>query len=222
MIVAATMLAELSLGETVNALVDLGMAFVALVVAVLAATVTISSVSTAIASREVVVVLARPVGRDAFVFGRSLATMTLVVFANAALGLMLAGLVAVFGGPALKTLLAVLFASFEGIVVAGIAMVFAVRSSSVLAASLTAVLFVVGRMDQAMAALIDKGTFGALEVPMRVLSHGLPQLSRFDLTAWVHGDATATSLLWAASYGMLYTAALAALASLRFRQRDIL
>lgn len=222
MVVAAATLAELSLGETVNALVDLGMAFVALVVAGLAATVTISSVSTAIASREVVVLLARPVSRDAFVYGRSLAAITLVVSANAVLGVMLATLVAVFGGPALRTFVGIMFASFEGVIVAGLAMTFAVRSSSVLAATLTAVLFVVGRMDEAMAALLEKGTFGALETPMRVLAHLLPQLSRFDLTAWVHGDAPASSLTWAVGYGVLYAGALAAIASYRFSRRDVL
>jgi len=222
MVAAAAMLAELSLGETVNALVDLGMAFIALVVAALAATVTISSVSSAIATREVIVLLARPVGRDAFVYGRSLAAITLVLAANVILGTMLAILVAVFGGPAFKTFVAVLFASFEGIIVAGIAMAFAVRSSSVLAATLTAVLFVVGRMDEALDTLLARGTFGPLELPMRALAHGLPQLSRFDLTAWVHGDAPATSLWWAACYGLLYSAALAAIASLRFGKRDVL
>jgi|GEM_PF-1049310 len=222
LVAAAASLAELSLGETVATLADIGMAFVALTVAALGGAVTISSVSRAIASREVIVILARPVGRDAFVIARFLASATLVIAANVILGSVLAGLVGFMGGPALRTFLAVLFSSFEGLIVAGIALTFAARSPSVLSASLTVVAFVLGRMDGAFKVLLDKGTFGVMEQPMRVIHHVLPQLSRFDLTAWVHGDAPTSSVLWSVGYGLVYTTTMVTLASWRFRGRDIL
>lgn len=222
LVAAAAALAELSLGETVAALTDIGMAFVALTVAALGGAVTISSVSRAIASREVIVLLARPVSRDAFVVGRFLASATLVLAANVILGAVLAVLIAFLGGPAIRTFMATVFASLEGIIVAAIALTFAARSPTVLSASLTSVLFVLGRMDGAFELLINKGTFGALEQPMRVIHHVLPQLSRFDLTPWVHGDAPTSSVLWSVAYGVVYALAMVLLASWRFRKRDVL
>ncbi len=222
LILAAVALAELSLGETVNALTDLGLAFVALVTAGLGGAVTISAVSRVIASREAIAVLARPISRDTFVVSRFLASATLVLSANLLLGGLLAGLVAWFGGHWVKTLVAALAASLEGILVCGVAMVFAVRSSAVLSASLTAVFFVLGRMDTAFFALLEKGTFGALEKPMRVVHHVLPQLSRFDLTAWLHGDAPDAIAASTCVYGLMYAAMLVLFASWRFHGRDIL
>jgi ABC-type transport system involved in multi-copper enzyme maturation permease subunit len=222
LVAAAATLAELSLGETMVAMIDLGMAFIALTVAILSGAVTISSVSHAIASREVIVLLARPIGRDAFLVARFLAATTLVVFANVILGGVLSLLVAFLGGPGLRTVTATVFASFEGIIVASVALVFAARSPTVLSATMTAVIFVLGRMDGAFEVLLGKGTFGALQIPMEVVHHVLPQLSRFDLTAWVHGDAPPSSLLWSAIYGSVYAVTMVMLASARFRNRDIL
>jgi ABC-type transport system involved in multi-copper enzyme maturation permease subunit len=222
LVAAAASLAELSLGETVSALTDIGLAFVALTVAALGGAVTISSVSRAIASREVIVVLARPVGRDAFIVARFLASATLIVAANAVLGAVLATLVAFLGGPALRTFMAAVFASFEGIVVASVALAFAARSAPTLSASLTAVVFVLGRMDGAFELLLSKGTFGFMEQPMRAVHHVLPQLSRFDLTAWVHGDAPSSSVVWSVVYGIIYSMTMLTVASFRFRNRDIL
>lgn len=222
LVLAAVALAELSLGETVNALTDIGLAFVALVTAGLGGAVTISAVSRVIASREAIAVVARPISRDTFVIARFLASATLVLSANLILGGVLAGLVAWFGGAWAKTMVAAMAASLEGIVVCGVAMVFAVRSSAVLSASLTAVFFVLGRMDTAFAALLDKGTFGPLEQPMRVVHHILPQLSRFDLTAWLHGDAPDAIAASTFAYGLVYAATMVLVASWRFKDRDIL
>ena len=222
LVAAAAALAELSLGETVTAMIDIGLAFIALTVAVLSGAVTISSVSHAIASREVIVLLARPVGRDAFIVARFFASATLVLVANLVLGGVLGTLVGFLGGPAVRTFIATVFASFEGIIVASVALVFAARSPTVLSATLTAVIFIVGRMDRAFELLLEKGTFGAMKIPMEVIHHVLPQLSRFDLTAWVHGDAPASSILWSACYGGIYASTLVLLASARFRNRDVL
>jgi ABC-type transport system involved in multi-copper enzyme maturation permease subunit len=222
LVAAAASLAQLSLGETVSALTDIGMAFVALTVATLGGAVTVSSVSHSITSREIIVLLARPVGRDAFIVARFLSSATLIVAANVILGGVLAALVGLLGGPALSTFLATVFASFEGIVVASVALAFAARSAPVLSASLTTVVFVLGRMDGAFELLLSKGTFGFFEQPMRVVHHVLPQLSRFDLTSWVHGDAPTSSVLWSVAYGLIYSLTMVTVASLRFRNRDIL
>jgi Cu-processing system permease protein len=221
LVLASLTLAELSVGEMVNSLVDIGLAFIALVAATLAGAVTVTSVSAAIQSRELIVQLARPVSRDVFVVGRLLAVMTLVVCANLVLGGILAGLVWLEDGPALRTFAASLMVSFEGFIVAAIALAFALRMPTVGAATLTVVLFIMGRMDTAFAGLIAKGTFGALSGFMQILHHLLPQLSRFDLTAWVHGEAPG-AVLFAGAYGLLYVIGVAALGSVLFARRDLL
>lgn len=221
LVLTSLALAELSVGELVNSLVDIGLAFTALVAATVAGAVAVTSVSDAIQSRELIVELARPVPRDVFLAGRLLALMTLVACANLILGGLLAGLVWLEDGPALRTFGASLMVSFEGFIVAALALAFSLRMPTVVSATLTIVFFIMGRMDTAFAELIEKGTFGVVTGPMRGVRHVMPQLSRFDLTGWVHGEAPG-AVLEAGVYGLLYVIGVAALGSIVFAKRDLL
>jgi len=222
LVIASAALAELSLGETVVALTDIGLAFIALISVALGVGITTSSVSRAVSSREAIVLLARPIGRDTFILGRFLAAVTLVLAATISLGGLLALLVVAFDGNGAKVFVAAVFGAGEGILLCGVALVFAARSGPVMSGTLTTILFVVGRMDGGFDILIQRETFGGMTPLMKGLQFVLPQLSRFDLTAWIHGEAPSLTPGYTVLYGTVYTSGLLLLATLRFRRRDVM
>ncbi len=219
---AAFVFDRLSAGEGGRVLMDVGCAFISLVVAALAATIAITGVTREIETKQAHLMLARPVGRAEFVVGRFLTTAMLVVLTNAVLGLLLTGLIVGVAGP--QPWLAVgacLFASFEGFIVAAVATFFGVGSSSTMSAVFTVTIFVLGRLTGEMQLLVDHGTFKVATPLLRVVHAVLPHLTAFDLTPLYHGAPTAP-LLTSALYGCLYAVAFLAAAAFRFSRRDLL
>ena len=223
MTVAAVGFAELSVGEYRSSLINVGLAFVSLVSSVLAMAVAISSMSRLIESRQVIALLSRPVPRYVSPLGRFGSVATLVLASNVVLGAVLAGFVRFADGPALRVFVAVVANSGEGLIVAAIAVLTATRLSGALSAVLTIGVFGIGRMDVHLLALIDKGMFGPVTPMFRVAHHVFPQLSRYDLTAWVHdGSVGVGAVLWTCGYTVLYVFAVLLLALKAFEKRDLL
>jgi hypothetical protein len=208
------MLAELAVGEMVTSLVDIGLAFIALVISLLAIVNVCSNPASNSNPRQVISILARPIPRSTVVVSRFIAVAALAVVASALLGGLLTGVVAWFGGPALRTFVAALTGSLEAVVVASVALLLWSR----LGATTAIVVFLLGRMDTATVELLDKGTFGAAAPVLRVVAHLLPHLSHFDLTAWVHRGSAAPA--WAALYAAGYATAMVLLAVQLYRGRD--
>lgn len=223
LILAALSLDRLSGGEGPRALTDLGLAFISLVVAVLAGTTTLLHVSREIEEQRIHLYLARPVSRGTLLIGRFLASSLLVIVANAVLGGALALLTQALGGPGGRVFGAALFASFEGFIVAALALAFGVASSTTLSALLTLTLFVLGRTCGVLRTLLDAGK---LEGPLEPLLEGayrlLPHLYRFDATLFAQGrdDMSLSEWLSATGYGAAYIVAVLAIAVFRFERRD--
>jgi hypothetical protein len=78
-------------------------------------------------------------------------------------------------------------------------------------------------MDIHLSALIEKGTFGPAAPVFQLAHHVFPQLSRYDLTAWVHdGTVGVDAVLWTGGYTVLYVLAVLLLALRAFEKRDLL
>lgn len=216
----ALMLAELAVGEMVTSLVDIGLAFIALVISLLAIVNVCSNPASNSNPRQVITILSRPIERSAVVVARFLAVAALAVVASFLLGGLLAGVVAVIGGPALalRTFVAALAGSLEAVVIASVALLLWSRLGTTTALTLAIVIFLLGRMDTTTVELLDKRTFGPATPLLRVVSHLLPHLSHFDLTAWVHGGGLAPA--WAALYAAGYATAMVVLATRLYRSRD--
>lgn len=225
LVLAALAFDRLSAGEGARVLTDMGLAFSSLVSAALAGTMAIVTVTREIETKQVHLLVARPILRAEFVLGRFVTTALLVLLSNGVLGLVLGGLAGALGGHPERVLFASLFVSFEGFIVAAIAVFFGVGSSSTMSAVFTTTLFVLGRLTLALKALLDRGALeGVFEPVFRGAYLVLPHLGCFDLTSWAHGDAApgAVTVLQAALYGAAYTAALLAFATFRFERRDLL
>lgn len=224
LVAAAVAFDRMSAGEGGRVLFDVGAAFIALLVAALAGIVSITAVTREIETKVASVVTARPLSRVDYVLGRFFTVASLVLLSNACLGAVLASTLAATGGQhAGLAFVAVMFASLEAVVVAAVATFFGVGSSSTMSALFTSTIFILGRLTDELARLIERGKFGAA-TPLLDLVHAvLPHLPAFDLTPLAHGaTASALDVAQRAAYGLLYTVAFLAGAAFRFSRRDLL
>lgn len=221
---AALAFDRMSAGEGGRVLLDVGMAFIALLVAVLAGVVSITALTREIETKVASVVTARPLTRVDYVLGRFGTAVGLVLLSNLCLGGLLALVLwATGGGHVALALGAVLFASFEALVVAAIAIFFGVGSSSTMSALFTATIFILGRLTGELGRLVDVGKFGSATPILKGVHAVLPHLPAFDLTPLAHGvSVSAVELAQRAAYGVLYAGAFLAAAAFRFSRRDLL
>jgi Cu-processing system permease protein len=225
LVVAALAFDELSGGEGGRVLIDVGLAFIALVTSALAGIVSLVTVTREIETKQVHHVLARPLRRAELVLGRFLTTAMLVVATTLLLGGLL-GALALSLVPELapRVLAAAVFCSFEALVVGAIALVFGVASSSTMSALFTLTIFVLGRLTPALRDLLDVGRLEDSRPLFEAVYQVLPHFFAFDLTAWANGSAALDlgRVGSAGVYGVLYVAALLAFACYRFEKRDLL
>jgi Cu-processing system permease protein len=221
---AALLFDKLSAGVGGRVLLDVGTAFVSLVVAALASVIAITALVRDLETKQAQLVLSRPVSRTEFLLARFLTTALLVVVANLVLGLLLAMLLVGTASPNAGLAVAVcLFASFEGFILAAIAIFFGTGSSSTMSAVFTTTLFLLGRLTGEMAIVIERGSLGAATPVLQAAYTVLPHLGAFDLTSLAHGDSvSATDIAMTALYGIAYTGAFLAAAAFRFSRRDLL
>lgn len=223
---AALAFDRLSAGEGGRVLKDVGLAFIALVVAVLAGVTSITTLTREIETKQIHLIVARPVSRTEIVLGRFLTSAMLIVVSNAILGVVLAAcLVLVDARDAWTVVPAALFQSWEGFVVAAIAVFFGVGSSSTMSALFTTTLFALGRLTPALRAVLDQGKVQGPAQPVLEAAYTvLPHLGAFDPTRWANGTAPVdvAGLARSAAYGALYAGAFLAFASFRLKRRDLL
>lgn len=205
---------------------DLGLAFISLVTAVLAGVTGILTVTREIETKQIHLVVARPMQRAEVVLSRFLTVATLVVISNLILGSCLAAVMWLTGSEgALRTLFAALYGSWESFILAAVAIFFGVGSSSTMSAVFTTSLFLVSRMVPVLGDMIVAGKFvGASKTVALAVYQVLPHFFLFDLTDWARGseEVTPFSMLFYAGYGAAYVAALLAAAAWRIERRDLL
>lgn len=222
---ASLALYELSGGEGGRVLIDLGLAFIALMTSATAGIVAIVSLTREIETRQVHLFLARPISRAELVLGRFVTTAVLVVLTTGLLSALLAGITAVVWPPHAGAVLgAGLFSMGEALLVAALALVFGTGSSSTMSAVFVTTIFVLGRLTLPLRELIDAGKLDFARPVFEAAYAVLPHLFAFDLSAWARGQETLDvgAAAVSAAYGAAYIAALLLLAIWRLDRRDLL
>jgi ABC-type transport system involved in multi-copper enzyme maturation permease subunit len=230
------LLGQLTAGQDVKIIKDLGLAATSVFGLFIAIFIGIGLVSKEVERRSVYSLLSKPISRPQFIVGKyaglvltlavNVAVMTIAVYA--VLGYMSwiespefkAGWDAPGPDPALLKAIALIFV--ELMIVTAIALFFSTFSTPLLSAALTFGLFVAGHLnadlkhfervvDSRPAALLARGVY-----------HVLPDLSAFDVkTEVVHGlPVPAGYLIATAGYGGLYIAVLLIAATVIFSRRD--
>ena len=233
---ASYQLGQLTAGQDVKIIKDLGLAATAMFGLFIAVFIGIGLVSKEVERRSVYSLLAKPVRRSQLVFGKYCGlVLTLAVNVTmmaaalyAVLAFMAWGadpvIVASWDAPALDPaiLKALVLILVELMLVTAIAVFFSTFSTPMLSAALTFGLYVVGHfsadlrnfqqvVDSPLAARLARGLYWVL-----------PNLAQFDIKAdVVHGQPVAAGyLVLAITYALLYIAMLLLISSFIFSRRD--
>jgi Cu-processing system permease protein len=236
LIVASYLIGQLTAGQDIKMIKDLGLAAISIFGVFIAVFIGIGLVSKEVERRSIYSVLSKPVTRPQFLLGKYLGlALTLAVnlaIMAATLYLVLAYMAWMAGpaaaqaweAPALdpNMLKAFSLTFVELAVVTAIALFFSTFSSPMLSAGFTIGLFVVGRFSADLRHINDVVDSPAANALAQALYWILPNLGPFDVRAEVvHGmPVTAGYLTLTAGYGLFYVAAVLVAATLVFSRRD--
>jgi ABC-type transport system involved in multi-copper enzyme maturation permease subunit len=230
------LLGQLTAGQDVKIIKDLGLAATSVFGLFIAVFIGIGLVSKEVERRSIYAVLAKPISRPQFVAGKY-AGLVLTLAVN--VGVMIAATYAVLGymtwtetaefkaswetpgtDPALLKAMALIFV--ELMLVTAIALFFSTFSSPILSAALTFCLYIAGNFNADLRNFEQVVDSRAAAWLARALYHVLPDLSAFDIkTQVVHGLPVPAAYIWSTTaYGALYIAALLLGAMFIFSRRD--
>ncbi len=236
LITSSFFLGQLTAGQDVKIIKDLGLAAIAIFGLFISIFIGIGLVSKEVERRSIYSLLAKPVSRSQLVIGKyaglvltlavNIAVMTVALFAVLAY-LTWTGDRAVQAGwdapgidPALLKAIGLIFV--ELMLITAVALFFSTFSTPLLSAALTFGLFLVGHFNADLRNFEVAVDSRAVAWLARVLYHLLPDLSAFDVkTQVVHGlPVPAGYLALTAAYGALYIAVLLLMATFIFSRRD--
>ncbi|MEO5897941.1 MAG: ABC transporter permease subunit [Vicinamibacterales bacterium] len=236
LIASSYLLGQLTAGQDVKIIKDLGLAATSIFGLFIAVFIGIGLVSKEVERRSIYALLSKPVSRAQFIAGKyaglvltlavNVTVMTIALYA--VLGYMSwtesaqfkAGWETPAADPALMKALLLIFV--ELMLVTAIAVFFSTFSSPILSAAMTFGLYVAGHFNADLRnfdKVVESKTAAALA---RGVYHLLPDFAAFDVkTQVVHGlDVPATYLATTVGYGAAYITALLLAATFIFSRRD--
>jgi Cu-processing system permease protein len=230
------LLGQLTAGQDVKIIKDLGLAAISIFGLFIAIFIGIGLVSKEVERRSIYALLAKPISRPQFIAGKY-AGLVLTLAVNVAV--MTMALYAVLGyltwietaefkasweapGVDPAMLKAILLIFVELMLVTAIALFFSTFSSPILSAALTFGLYIAGNFNADLKNFEQVVDSPAAAWLARGLYHLLPDLSAFDVKIQVvHGLPVAAGYIWSTlGYGALYIAALLLAATVIFSRRD--
>jgi ABC-type transport system involved in multi-copper enzyme maturation permease subunit len=236
LIAVSYLLAQLTAGQDIKIIKDLGLAAMSLFGLFIAVFIGIGLVSKEVEKRSIYALLAKPISRPQFVLGKYLG-LVLTLLVN--LSVMAIAYYAVLGAvawvdgawfrphweapavdPSLLKAVAMIFLQLA--IITAVALLFSTFSSPMLAAALTFGLYVVGHFNADLRnfeAVVDSK---ALAYVARALYYLLPNFAAFDIkNQVVHAvPVPAAYLLLNAAYAVVYIAMLLTAATFIFASRD--
>lgn len=233
---ASYVLGQLTAGQDVKIIKDLGLAAISTFGLFIAIFIGIGLVSKEVERRSIYALLAKPVTRAQFITGKYtglILTLTVNVTAMT-IGLYLvlayigwgatADMKAAWEAPVMDPALlkAVILITVELMLITAIAVFFSTFSTPLLSAALTFGLYVAGHFNADLKNLDQVVTSRPTIWLARAAYHVLPDFSAFDVkTEVVHGlPVSAGYIVTTAAYGGLYIVALLVAATLIFSRRD--
>jgi ABC-type transport system involved in multi-copper enzyme maturation permease subunit len=227
---------QLAAGQDVKIIKDLGLAASLLFGVGIAVFIGIQLVAREVERRSVHATLAKPVSRPIFLLGKyagllltlgvNIAVMAVALFAVLAMyrALIPWAVQAAWTAPALdpRLLTALGLIYVELAVVTSIALLFSTYSSALLSATFTFAIWVAGHFVGDLRTIDQIGASPTTSWTAWVVSWVLPNLALFDIKSEVvHGvPVPAAQVLAAVGYGLVYSAAMLAIAVAIFQRRD--
>jgi len=229
-------LGQLTAGQDIKIIKDLGLAATAVFGLFIAIFIGIGLVSKEVERRSIYSLLSKPVSRTQFIAGKY-AGLVLTLAVN--VGVMTIALYAVLAymtwtesnafkagwdAPGIdpRLLIAIVLIFIELMLVTAVALFFSTFSTPILSAALTFAIYVAGHFNTELRDFDQVVTSRPAAWLARGLYHLLPDLSAFDVkTQVVHGlPVGAGYVAWTAGYGLAYIAALILASTAIFARRD--
>ena len=235
LISASYLISELTAGQDVKVIKDLGLSAIAIFGLFMAVFIGVGLVSKEVERRSIYSILSKPIRRETFVFGKYCGLVLTLLVNVSAMTVSLYAVLALFRwfapnwraipeAPNLDpALLKAIFCIFvELMLVTAVALLFSTFSTPMLSAALTFGLWVAGHFNADL-----KGFGSVVASPFaaaatRTLYYVLPNFAAFDIKSpVVHGEHVAGSyILLATSYGLVYIALLLTASMVVFARRD--
>lgn len=224
LVVANRLLPEIAAATEKKIMLDLGLAAMTLLGLVIAVFVGTGLVNKEIEKRTVFVLIAKPISRSEFIFGKHLGLSGVLAVLVA---MMTAFYLAIlqFGRvpyPLGSILVATLFLFLQLALMTAVAIGFGVFTSSLLATLFTFAVFLMGSFSRNLLELGVRAKDPVIQTVTQTMYLILPDLARLDLkNQAVYGLLPGLdSLLINAGYGLLYTLLLLSVATLFFSARE--
>lgn len=236
LIAASLLLGQLTAGQEVKIIKDLGLSAMSVFGLFIAVFIGIGLVSKEVERRSIYALLTKPLSRSEFIVGKYLGLLLTLAVNLAIMGLALYAVLAVtewftaeairktWEAPALdpRLLKAMLLIFGQLALVTGVALLLSTFSSPLLSAALTFGLFIVGHFNQDLKNFEQVVDSQPLAWLLRGLYYLLPNLSPFDVKSLVvHAQPVSWGYLGATiAYALAYITALLAAATWIFSRRD--
>jgi ABC-type transport system involved in multi-copper enzyme maturation permease subunit len=223
LIVASILLGQLSAGQDVKIIKDLGLASVSFFGVVIAIFVGTSLVHKELDKRTVFVVLTKPVNRARFLVGKLLGLMTTLTMLTILMGLAYLGLLVFLRVPVEVGLFqAIMFSWLELIVLTTMTLLFSTFSSPVLSMLYAFAMYFYGHNAQTFKLLAQKAAPGLRELLLGAYYVVLPNLTHFDIKNRVVYGYTAgfEQVGLAIAYSLVYSLGLFCVAAVIFHKRE--
>jgi ABC-type transport system involved in multi-copper enzyme maturation permease subunit len=224
MAIALRLLPEISIGTHRKIFLDLGLAAIALLGAIVAIFVGTGLINKEIEKRTVLVLIPKPISRAELIIGKHLGLSSVLAVMIAVMSAIYIGLLSWSQIPyTLNSLLvSQIYLLLELVLLISLAMVFGVFTSSILATLLSFGVYLMGHISRDVLKLGAISKNESIEAITRSAYLILPDLERLNLKNEVAygllpsvGDLLANAL-----YGIVYTALLLAIAILIFSRRE--
>jgi len=222
--VSAVFLGELTAGQEVRTIINLGLTSMLIFGAFISIFVGVSLVSKEIEKRTVYAIFSKPIGRGEFIIGKYFG-LCLTLFVNVLImgvGVSLA-LLYVGGGKMAGSIWGAIFLIFlELTILTAVAILFSSFSSPSLSALLAFFIFVIGHFSASLRDFADKLGSQSAKYFFGAIYYLMPNLSYYTFqTNAAHGEFPPVQMLLGATlYAVIYSSILLAITFLIFRKRN--
>lgn len=226
LIAAATLIPEIAAGNEDKIISDIGLATMNLSGLVVTVFVGTALINKEIEKRTVYVLIAKPVSRAEFIVGKHLGLSAVIAVLLATMTLIFLVVLSAkqISYPVSSILLTVLFQFLELALIAGVAILFGVFTSSLIAMMLTLAVYLMGNFSRDIVTLGNLTENLVIRRMTQNLYLVLPDLSRFNLkNEAIYGMTLLPQpldLLGSAIYGLVWIGLVLAIAILIFSRRE--
>jgi ABC-type transport system involved in multi-copper enzyme maturation permease subunit len=226
LIAAAVLIPEIAAGNEDRIIIDIGLAAMNLFGLIVTVFVGTALINKEIEKRTVYVLIAKPISRAEFIVGKHIGlSVVLAVLLTAMTAIFFAVLSAQqISYPVSSILLTVLFQFLELALIAGVAILFGVFTSSLIAMMLTLAVYLMGNFSRDIVTLGNLAENPSIRQMTQNLYLVLPDLSRFNLkNEAIYGVTLLPQpldLLGSAVYGLVWTVLVLTIAVLIFSRRE--